>query len=244
MRPQVMGIVNVTPQSAFGGHSTDPAHAIGLGRRLVQEGADLLDVSGAPKGGGVDSATEAARVLPVVEALADEIPICVGTTSSEVAEAAIGAGASLLSDQSGELYQLAARKGAGWIVLHRPGSSAAGLGNREASDQTVAYLTAAARRALQAGVARVWIDPGLGFDRPPAQSLALLANIGELVETGYPVLVSASRKRFLDFDSTAALAAATWGLDSGAAMVRVHDVEATVQAIDVVVGRPRAAVAS
>lgn len=243
MQPQVMGIVNVTPQSAFGGHSTDPADAIDLGRRLVRQGADLLDVSGVPKGGGVDSAIEAERVLPVVTALASETRVCIGTTSAAVAEAALDAGASVISDQSGELHEVAAKRRADWVVLHRPGALAAGLSGREAVDQTVSYLTTAARKAIDAGVGRVWIDPGLGFDRTPEQSLALLANIGELVATGYPVLVSTSRKRFLDFDDTAALAAATWGIDCGAAMVRVHDVEATVQALDVVRGPQPAVVA-
>jgi len=129
------------------------------------------------------------------------------------------------------------------IVVHRPGASAAQLSHGEALTQTVAYLTAVAERARSAGVRRIWIDPGLGFDRPPDQSLALLANIGDLVETGYPVLVSASRKRFLGFDDQAALAAATWGLDSGAAMVRAHDIEATLQAVTVVSGPQPVAVA-
>ena len=236
MRPQVMGIVNVTPESVFGGHSADPADAIRLGRRLIGEGADVLDVSGMPKRGGVDPETEAARVLPVVEALAQDIPVCIGTTTGKVARAAVDAGASVISDQSGELSGLAAQLGVGWIVLHRPGSEAAGLTVREALDQSVAFLSSQANRAIAAGVEHVWIDPGLGFDRPPEQSLGLVANIGELVETGYPVLVSVSRKRFLGFDGDAALAAATWGLDRGAAMVRVHDVEATLQAVSVAVG--------
>jgi dihydropteroate synthase len=237
VRAQIMGIVNVTPESAWGGHSSDAPDAIALGRRVVAEGADLLDVSGVPKSGGVAAELEVERLLPVVEALAREAPICVSTTRQSVAEAVVAAGATVISDQSGVLYATAAGFGVGWIVVHRPGPSAADLTPREAIDQSLSYLTDKAGLALRAGVPDVWIDPGMGFDRPPEQSLALLANIGEFVATGYPVLVSASRKRFLPkFDETS-LAAATWGLDSGCAMVRVHDVAATTQALSVVSGQ-------
>jgi dihydropteroate synthase len=233
-----MGIVNVTPESAFGGHSDDPTDAIDLGRRLIADGADLLDVSGVRKSGGLDDGIEAERVLPVVRALAEEIPVSIGTTSQATAEAAVEAGASAISDQSGDLYPVAALHGVGWIVLHRPGGRAAALDGAGATAQTVSELTDAARTARDAGVEKVWIDPGLGFDRSPDQSLALLANIGELVATGYPVLVSASRKRFLGVDPESSIAAATWAMAAGAALVRVHDVAATVQARSVIGGKP------
>jgi dihydropteroate synthase len=243
VRAQIMGIVNVTPESAFGGHSSDAADAIALGRRLVAEGADLLDVSGVPKAGGVAADLELERLLPVVEVLAREASVCVSTTRQAVAKAVVAAGATVVSDQSGALHATAAGLGAGWIVVHRPGPSAAGLTPREAMDQALSYLTDKAGLARRAGISDVWIDPGMGFDRPPEQSLALLANIGEFVATGYPVLVSASRKRFLDQFDESSLAATTWALDRGAAMVRVHDVAATTQALSVVSGRATEALA-
>ncbi len=260
-RPLVMGILNVTPDSFFdGGEWFEKARAITRGHEMVDEGADIVDVGGESTRPGADEVVldeELARVVPVVEALAGRVRVSIDTTKAEVAEAAIAAGATLVNDVSASLWEVAARHGAGWVAMHRRGNPKTMQRDPEYDDvvaEVTAMLLERAGRARDAGVGEVWIDPGIGFGKTVGHNLALLASLDVLVGTGYPVLVGTSRKNFLGTIAPAAngqsapvgerlaasIATATWAMERGAGMVRVHDVAATVQAASMVgAGRGR-----
>jgi dihydropteroate synthase len=202
--PLVMGIVNVTPDSfSDGGRFHDPRAAIEHGQRLIDEGADLLDVGGEstrPGAAPVDVDTELARVLPVVEALAPHVRISIDTTKPEVARAAVAAGATLVNDVSGTLWAEAAELEVGWVAMHRRGDPATMQSLAHYDDVVTEVrdaLVELAERAVGAGVPEVWIDPGIGFAKTAAHNLSLLAHLDVLVDTGFPVLVGTSRKAFL-----------------------------------------------
>jgi dihydropteroate synthase len=257
-RALVMGILNVTPDSfSDGGRWFGTGQAVARGLELIAEGADVVDVGGEstrPGATAVPVEEELRRVLPVIEALSPRVRVSVDTTKEVVAEAAVAAGASLINDVSASLWPVAARCGVGWIAMHRLGLPPT-MQDDPRYDDVVAdvrdLLAERARRALDAGVGEVWIDPGIGFGKTVDHNLELLARIDALVATGHPVVVGTSRKGFLGAlaagpDGTPApvderlpgsLATATWALHQGAGMVRVHDVAATVQAA-LLVGRP------
>jgi dihydropteroate synthase len=257
-RALVMGILNVTPDSfSDGGRWFATDRAVARGLALVAEGADIVDVGGEstrPGAAEVPVAEELRRVLPVVEALSPHVRVSVDTTKDAVAEAAVGVGATLINDVSASLWPTAARCGVGWVAMHRRGLPAT-MQDDPRYDDVVAevrdLLAGRAARALDAGVREVWIDPGIGFGKTVDHNLELLAGIEALVATGHPVMVGTSRKGFLGIlaagpDGTpspvgdrlpGSLATATWALQQGAGMVRVHDVAATVQAA-LLVGRP------
>jgi len=250
-RPLVMGILNVTPDSfSDGGQWLEPDLAVRRGREMIDEGADIVDVGGESTRPGADAVptdVELDRVIPVVEALAGQVRVSIDTTKEAVASAAVEAGATLINDVSATLWPVAARHGVGWVAMHRSGTPAT-MQRHPHYDDVVAEVTAMladrAGRATSAGVAEVWIDPGIGFGKSVEHNLSLLGSLDELVATGYPVLVGTSRKSFLGAldrrpgaEPTpvgerlpASLATATWALAQGARMVRVHDVAATVQA--------------
>jgi dihydropteroate synthase len=250
-RPLVMGILNVTPDSfSDGGRWFDTSAAVERGRVLVSEGADVVDVGGEstrPGAESVDVDEELRRVVPVIEALAGEVRLSVDTTKQEVAEAAVDAGATLVNDVSAALWPVAARRGVGWVAMHRQGAPATMQVDPRYEDvvgEVRDFLVARARAAADAGVPEIWIDPGIGFGKTVDHNLELLASLPDLVGTGHPVTVGTSRKRFLgaltapagaepdrpDDRLPASLATATWAMQCGAGMVRVHDVAATVQA--------------
>ncbi|MGH9079088.1 MAG: dihydropteroate synthase, partial [Acidimicrobiales bacterium] len=227
------------------------------GHEMIAEGADIVDVGGESTRPGADPVPveeELDRVVPVIEALAGEVRISVDTTKGTVAEAAVGVGASLINDVSAGLWPVAARCGVGWVAMHRQGTPAT-MQRRPSYDDVVAevseQLVERAGQATAAGVAEVWVDPGIGFGKTVDHNLSLLGNLDHLVATGYPVMVGTSRKSFLGrlarrADGTPApvgdrlpgsLATATWAMHQGARMVRVHDVAPTVQAA-VLVGLP------
>lgn len=251
----VMGVVNVTPDSfSDGGRLADAAAAIAHGQQLWQAGAHILDVGGEatnPRATPVSAAVELARVLPVIRGLAEttDALISIDTTKAEVARAAIAAGADLVNDVSGGLFDpeilaVAADAGVGYVCGHLRGTSLAEvfaaergdprrLGWREVADELAARL-AAMPDALRR---RTVVDPGLGFGKgaAPAANLALLAHAGDLgAALGRPVLVGPSRKRFLaallgPAPGPGALDDATVGaclaaIARGAHAVRVHDV--------------------
>ena len=242
----VMGVLNVTPDSfSDGGRWLDPEAAIAQGLALAVEGADVVDVGGESTRPGADEVPveeELRRVVPVVEALAGRVRVSIDTRKREVAEAALDAGATILNDVSASLYDVAAVHEAGWVAMHMRGTPL--TMQQEASyDDVVSevreFLLHRARLALAAGVREIWIDPGLGFAKTADHNLTLLARLDELVATGHPVLVGASRKSFIgrltgdapvDDRLEGSLALAVWAMEKGAAMVRVHDVRATVQA--------------
>jgi dihydropteroate synthase len=261
LRTLVMGVVNVTPDSfSDGGAAFDAAHepgpALAVARRLVAEGADLIDVGGEstrPGAAPVDPEEEQARVVPVVSALvAEGIVVSVDTRHATVAAAALAAGAVVVNDVSGtrpepDMLAVVAEAGAGYIMMHLQGEP---LTMQDAPtyvdvvEEVEAALLAACARAVAAGIPadRLAIDPGIGFGKTLAHNVALLAALPRLAAHGPPVLVGTSRKSFLGqltgvsvpADRLAgSLASAVLAARDGARIVRVHDVAATVQALAV-----------
>ena len=254
----MMGVLNVTPDSfSDGGCWFEPGRAIARGFELIAEGADIVDVGGEssrPGAAMVPVEEELRRVLAVVEALSPHVRVSIDTTKETVAEAAVAAGATLINDVSASLWPVAARCGVGWVAMHRSGEAATMQDDPRYDDVVTEVrdlLAARAARATEAGVEEIWIDPGIGFGKMVHHNLELLAGLDTLVATEFPVLVGTSRKAFLGvlakgpdgFPAPVAdrlpgsLATATWALQQGAGMVRVHDVAATVQAA-LLVGRP------
>jgi len=247
-----MGVLNVTPDSfSDGGRWFSHAAAIQHGLQLVAEGADIVDVGGEstrPGADPVDQAEELRRVIPVVRELAPRVRVSIDTIKPAVAEAAVAAGATIVNDVSSSLAGVAAAAGVGWIAMHMRGTPR--TMQQEASYGDVVAevrddLVERAEAARAAGIQEVWIDPGIGFAKTAAHNLSLLRRIGELVATGYPVVVGTSRKSFLgplsggtgpDDRLEASVATATWAMLHGAAMVRVHDVAPTVAAAQLAVG--------
>jgi dihydropteroate synthase len=257
-----MGILNVTPDSfSDGGAGMDPDVAVARGHALFDEGAAIVDIGGEstrPGAAPVGHDEECRRVLPVVSELARRGRVSIDTRKRTVAEAAIEAGATLVNDVSGSLYPVAAEAGVGWVAMHSPGAAAretlpetaaglAALHERvEYADvvgEVLTFCTTRAAAARDAGVAEVYVDPGLGFGKDAAENLRLLHHLERFVASGFPVLVGASRKRFVGHITAfrgeeppasdrrdGSLAVTTWAVSSGAAIVRVHDVAAAVAA--------------
>ena len=252
-----MGIVNVTPDSfSDGAQFLAPEAAVARGRELFDEGAAVVDVGGEstrPGAEPVPVAEELARVVDVVAGLAPYGRVSIDTTKPEVAQAAVAAGADIVNDVSASLHEVAAELDATWIAVHRQGTPAT-MQIAPQYDDVVAevghFLAAAAERGLAAGVPEVWVDPGIGFGKTTAHNLELLANLGVLGGVGVPLVVGASRKRFIgelhahsdgcgheaptDDRLEGSLAAAAWAFAQGASVVRAHDVAATVSALKVV----------
>ena len=247
-----MGVLNVTPDSfSDGGRWLDPGAAVAHGLEMASEGADIIDVGGEstrPGALAVDEAEELRRVLPVVEALSGAgLVVSIDTRKAGVARQAVAAGASIINDVSSELWPVAAETGAGWVAMHMPADPEVMQQHAHYDDvvaEVKAYLVERARRAADAGVEKVWVDPGIGFGKTAEHNLSLLRHLDELVDTGLPVLVGTSRKSFLGrltpdaggepsgpSDRLEATVATTaWAISRGADVVRVHDVRPAVQA--------------
>jgi dihydropteroate synthase len=260
--PLVMGVLNVTPDSFFdGGRYLARTDAIAHGQELFSAGADIVDVGGEstrPGATAVGADEELRRVLPVVEALAALGRVSIDTTKPSVADAAIAAGATLVNDVSGTLWPTAAERGVGWVAMHRQGSPVDMQRHpsyRDVVAEVRQALVALVERARGAGVAEIWVDPGIGFGKTGQHNLALLGHLNGLVgaaaEAGAAgVLVGTSRKSFLgtfsdpgttdrlttDERFEGSLATAVWAMTQGAGMVRVHDVLATRRAAALVAG--------
>lgn len=255
-RPLVMGIVNLTPDSFFpGSRGQDPQAAVALALRLAAEGADLLDLgaeSSRPGALPVGPAQEQDRLLPVLTALRRQttLPISVDTVRADTARAALAAGADAVNDISAgtldpDMLPLAAAQGCGLILMHMQGTPSTMQESPHYGDvvgEVRQALGARAAAAEAAGVSRprLMVDPGIGFGKTLTHNLILLNNLPD-VAGGRPLLVGASRKRFIGQiagaevqdrlpGSLAALAAAFL---AGAAVVRVHDVAASVQYLEV-----------
>lgn len=266
-----MGIVNVTPDSfSDGGMWLDPAAAVAHGLRLAASGADMVDVGGEstrPGSHRVTEAEELRRVIPVVRELAAAgVAVSIDTMRAGVAEQAVAAGARLVNDVSGGLAdpamaQVVADTGAPFVVMHWRGQSAEmdGLAvYRDVVGEVAAELAQRMEELLAAGVKeeQLILDPGLGFAKTSEHNWALLGRLDALTALGRPVLVAASRKRFLGTlladpetgeprsvrerdDATAAISALS--ARAGAWAVRVHDVAGTADAVRVVAAWQQAA---
>jgi dihydropteroate synthase len=264
--PRIMGILNVTPNSfSDGGRYLDPANALHRAVQLVEAGADLIDIGGEstrPGSERVDATEQLKRVLPAIQAIRSaglDIPISIDTTLAEVAEGAIEAGASIINDiaagtESEAMLDLAARTGAGLVLMHRRMSDGA------PADRSVYptdpdypggvlravrdYLAARVAAAIDAGVqpASIVVDPGLGFGKSTTQNYQLITGTADLLALGYPVLSAASRKSFIGAvtgvenaaDRVPGSVAITFShFQMGVRLFRVHDVADHRQALAV-----------
>lgn len=257
-RTLVMGILNVTPDSfADGGLHFDVERAVEAGLRMAQDGADIIDVGGEstrPGAGALPEAEELRRVIPVIAGLASrvDVPISIDTYKSSVGRAAVAAGAAIINDISGLLYdpllgRVAADTGAALVLMHTRGRSS-GMYDLATYDDTAAEvareLHGAISRATAAGVPfeSIVLDPGLGFAKKAEHSVAVLAQLGTVASLSRPVLSGPSRKSFLE----AALGersphAREWGTAAavtasvllGAHIVRVHGVREMIDVVRV-----------
>ena len=247
-RPLLMGIVNVTPDSFFdGGRFCDPQRAVAHALRLVEEGADLLDIgaeSTRPGALPVDEQEERRRLVPVVAAVAKavSVPISVDTSKAEVAKAAIDAGAIMVNDVTAlrgdsAMVGVVAQAGVALVLMHMQGTPDI-MQHAPRYDDVVGevaqFLAERVRYAIDQGVARdrIVVDPGIGFGKTLGHNLDLLANLRVFAELGYPVLVGPSRKGFIGQLTDQSVEARGWGtagvvalaVEQGANILRVHDV--------------------
>ncbi len=254
-RPVVFGVLNVTPDSfSDGGLWDSPDSALEHARAMVAEGADVIDVGGEstrPGAARIDDGEERQRVEPIIRALVSEgISVSLDTMRADTARLGINLGVDFINDVSGGLSDPAmlgvvAESDVSYIAMHWRGESDIMDGNASYGDVTRDVLTELRARidaALGAGVApgRLWIDPGLGFAKTPDHNWQLLRDLNQFVALGYPVLVGASRKRFLspfgeaptDRDQATAIISVL-SAEAGVAAVRVHDVARTTEALRV-----------
>jgi dihydropteroate synthase len=251
-RPLVMGVLNVTPDSfSDGGRYLAPQSAIDHARRILSQGADILDVgaeSTRPYGGAVKVSPEEEwmrlePVLPAVTGLG--IPISIDTMKAKVASDALAAGVAIVNDVWGlqgdpDMGRVVADHGAPVVIMH----------NRSAADPAIdivadiaAFFSRSLDIAARAGIADdcIVLDPGIGFGKTPEQSMTAIARLAELKRFGMPLLVGASRKRFIASVSPSepdqrlggSIASHLLAVENGAAIVRAHDVAETVQALRV-----------
>jgi dihydropteroate synthase len=254
-----MGVLNVTPDSfSDGGRFLDPAKAIAQAERMIAEGADIIDIgaeSTRPYGGmqPVSAEDELTRLAPVFsKVVALGVPVSIDTLKAQVAAWALDQGAVMVNDVWGlqrdsGLAALAAKRQVPVVIMH----------NRDKADPAIdilADIDAFFRRSLaiaeRAGIARerILLDPGIGFGKTPEQSMAAIAKLERFKSFGLPLLVGASRKRFITAVTPAepdqrlggSIAAHLLAVDNGAAIVRVHDVAETVQALRVTAAIRRA----
>jgi len=259
-RPLVMGVLNVTPDSfSDGGLFMQPAAAIEHARRLAAEGADIIDIgaeSTRPYGGArpVSLAEERERLEPILPAAATiGVPLSVDTIKAGIAAWALEAGAAIVNDVWGmqrdpDMARVIAEHGAGVIIMH----------NRETADPAIdiladvdEFFSRSLEIAWSAGISRdcIVLDPGIGFGKTPQQSLTCIARLDKFRGFGLPLLVGASRKRFISSVTPSepmqrlggSLAAHLVAVEHGAAIIRTHDVAPTVQALAVAaaIGRAR-----
>jgi len=255
-RPSVMGVVNVTPDSfSDGGLYVESSAAVEQARRLLAEGAALVDVGGEstrPGAAPVSANDELARVLPVLEGLAG-LPISIDTSKAVVAREALERGAELVNDVTAlrgdrAMVEVVADADAYVCLMHMqgsPGTMQVAPSYDDVVGDVLAFLEERVAFAVEHGVRedRICVDPGIGFGKTPDQNLELLRRLDELKALGRPVLVGVSRKSTLgkvlgDAGATragvaASVAAAVAAFDRGATMIRAHDVSETVEALAV-----------
>jgi len=250
-KPLIMGILNLTPDSFFAGSRVQYNNIVEQARRMVSEGASMLDlgaVSTRPKAEAVSAAEEAERLLPAVEMLhADfpELPISVDTFRPEIAEKALQRGAGIINDISGgqwhsEMFALAAQYNAPLVLMHLQGSFDTMHSSRvkgHITEEVMLYLSTQIEKARAAGIQDLILDPGFGFSKSADENYRLLHEMPLLQSLGYPVLAGVSRKRMV-FETAGTTAADSLPgttalhmvcLQKGAHILRVHDVEAARQ---------------
>ena len=258
-RPLIMGILNVTPDSfSDAGQFQVVDQAVNHARRMLAEGADIIDVGGEstrPGSERVDVTEQKARVIPVIESIHAEFPdaiISIDTTLSDVAESALAAGAGMINDVSAGrddagMFELIADRNCPYCLMHMqgtPGTMQDDPSYDDVVEEIKAFLLERAEAAIAAGVDKtnIILDPGIGFGKSRDHNLVLMANLGVFVATGYPILLGASRKRFMGSicegsrpDELVAATCATTviGLQAGVRIFRVHDVKENRQALDV-----------
>ena len=257
-RTLVMGILNVTPDSfSDGGRFLDRATAVAHGTRLVEEGADILDVGGESTRPGSDPVPvdeELGRVRPVIERLVElhpGVPVSIDTRKADVAAEALDAGATIVNDVSGgsdpAMFDVVRAHEAAVVLMHMRGDPKTMQEAPEYDDvvgEVHEYLRQRIETAELAGIdpQRIAIDPGIGFGKDHGHNLELMRRVGALRDLGRPVLVGPSRKRFigtiLDLPEEerveGTIGAVVWMIARGAHVVRVHDVREVVRAVRVV----------
>ncbi|HVL40467.1 MAG TPA: dihydropteroate synthase [Fimbriimonadaceae bacterium] len=258
-RPALMGILNVTPDSfSDGGRHFRAEDAVAAARRMIEEGADLIDVGGEstrPGAAPVSADEEMVRVLPVLRELARrQIPVSIDTMKPEVAKAALAEGARVVNDVSGfrnpQMVEVVAASNCSICIMHMLGEPRTMQKEPVYADvlsEVTSYLRGQARTCEAAGIARdrIWIDPGIGFGKTVPHNLALLRGLPQLAALGYPVLVGVSRKSFIGrlLGSAEAplpveerlegtLAAQVFAQLQGTRILRAHDVRASRRAME------------
>ena len=261
--PVVMGVLNVTPDSfSDGGRHLSPDAAVAHGLRMAAEGAAILDVGGEstrPGAAPVSAGEELRRVLPVIAGLVSStrVPVSIDTSKPGVMREALGAGASMVNDvralEAPGALEVVAGCGAAVCLMHMRGTPATMQAHPEYVDvvgEVRAYLDARREACLAAGIGaeRICIDPGIGFGKSAAHNLALLAQLDRLAPAGTPLLVGVSRKSLIgiitgrgpDDRLAGSVAFAALAASRGAAIVRAHDVAATVDAVRIAAAIGRA----
>ncbi|HEY3854253.1 MAG TPA: dihydropteroate synthase [Verrucomicrobiae bacterium] len=251
----LMGIVNATPDSfSDGGQHWDAEKAIAHAKRLVEEGAEIIDIGGEssrPRANPVSEAEELRRVIPVLEGLAHTIPVplSIDTVKAGVAREALRAGASIINDIAAnrsdeEMWRLAAESGAGYVVVHMQGLPAT-MQENPAYDDVIAevgqFFDNRLSRLRECGVhaEQVMLDVGIGFGKAVGHNLQLIARLARFSKWKRPLMLGASRKSFLGRAVGAkleervapSLACACWATQAGAQIIRCHDVAATRHAV-------------
>ncbi len=249
-----MGVVNVTPDSfSDGGSFQDSKAAIAHGERLIEEGADILDIGGEstrPGAEPVSEKEELRRVLPVIAALGSKVPVSVDTMKPNVARAALGIGAVIVNDVAANrseplMWEVVAEFKAGYVLMHMQGTPRTMQGNPQYADvvrEVNEFFDERLKRlnAFAAASDQVILDVGIGFGKTSEHNLQLLAGLTAFTKWKRPVLLGASRKGFIGRVTGAeqpaerlagSLACACWGVAAGANVIRTHDVAATRQAL-------------
>lgn len=255
MRPCVMGILNVTPDSfSDGGRFFSAAAAVDHALHMIDDGADMLDIGGESTRPGAEDVPideELRRVVPVIESLraVSAIPISIDTRKAAVADAAIAAGANIINDVSAlrhdaAMADVAARFDVPVVLMHMQGSPATMQTEPAYADvveEVHAFLSERLTACSDRGIGQVVLDPGIGFGKTLDHNLKLLRGLPRILDLGVPVLIGVSRKSFIgqltgrpsDMRLPGSIAAAVLALHGGASIFRVHDVRETREALDV-----------
>lgn len=254
--PVIMGILNVTPDSfSDGGSYASIDDAVDAGRKMIEDGALIIDVGGESTRPGADPVSEEEelnRVLEVVRSLAQEnICVSIDTRHASIARACVDAGASIINDVTGfrdpEMVKVAASSDVGLVVMHMQGDDPRTMQDSpeytDVVDEVAAYLKARASELEEAGIDhdRICLDPGPGFGKTAKQTIQLMRNFQEFVHLGYPLMVAVSRKSYIGYAyniddpkqrDDASAAEALMACELGASVIRTHNVPLTVKSVE------------